>query len=233
VRLGLSARQVDSETEVGGMAGCSQNTTSLRGLVEWALVDCIKVLVGLENGLKPHHGAASVKNLILRLAKCTSLVIPSASLKVHAVDVNSLLRSRESVNVNDVVDDFEVQVHRVNGNLVLTRIVLKSASQETVSKEELVDPEVLRNLRISPSLEEIKALSQVLDVAGERLQTWVRFSHPKCWNFAIKHRVQSCFQVSRQQNLTLDSSLHVLQRLTNGLNQAIESDQLLSQHSVH
>lgn len=148
------------------MTSGSQNTLSLGGLVQGALVDALEVLVDLEHGLEQHHGAASVQNLVFRLTKGSGSLVPTATFDEHAENVNTFLRGWESIVVNDIVNDIEVQVHGINGNLVLTGIILRATRQETVGKEELVDPEVVRNLGFGPSIEELKTLSEILNVAG-------------------------------------------------------------------
>jgi len=42
--------------------------------------------------------------------------------------------------------------------LHLSGVVLESAGEETVSEVELVDPEVLGDLRVDPSLEELESV---------------------------------------------------------------------------
>lgn len=163
-----------AQTEVTGVTSGGEDTLSFGSLVERSLVDALEVLFALSHGLEPHHGAARVKNLVLGLAQETSSLVPTAALHPHAVHMDTFFRSAESFDVNDVVDNFEVEVHGVNGDLVLSGVVLKGTSQETVSEVELVHPEVLGNLSVSPVLEEINSLSEVLNVAGKRLKTGVR-----------------------------------------------------------
>jgi len=81
--------------------------------------------------------------------------------------VDTFFRLRQRVVVNNIVDDFEVQVHGIDRDLVLTGIVLQRTGEETVGEEELVDPEVLGDLAVSPGLEEVKSFFQVLNVASE------------------------------------------------------------------
>lgn len=187
MRLGFFARQVHSKTEVRGVTSSGKHTSSFRCLVERGLVDTFKVLVGLEHRLEPHHGAASVENLLLGFTESSSLVIPAAAFNEHAEHVDTFFGLGQGFVVNDIMDDFEVQVHRINGNLVLTGVVLQGTGQETVSEEELVDPEVLGDRAVGPGLEEVKSFLQVLDVACKGLQARIRLAHPKSRHFTIKH----------------------------------------------
>ena len=76
----------------------------------------------------------------------------------------------------------------IDGDLVFTSIILESTSQETMCKEELIDPEDFRNSLVKPSLEELESYLYILDVTSkwsERIET--RFD-PHSWNLTVKHR---------------------------------------------
>ena len=52
------------------------------------------------------------------------------------------------------MQDFEIHVHSVNGDLLSSCVVLQSSSEETMSEEELVDPEVRGDCGVLPGFEE-------------------------------------------------------------------------------
>lgn len=83
------------------------------------------------------------------------------------------------------MDDFEVHSHSINRNLHLSGVVLQGTGQETVSEVELVDPEVLRDLGVNPSLEELKTLLEIFSEATKRLKRWVALLEPHCWYFTV------------------------------------------------
>jgi len=72
--------------------------------------------------------------------------------------MDTFFRLGQSLNINDIVDNGEVQVHGVNGDLVFTRIILQGTGQETVSEEEAIDPEEFRNLGFRPCVEESQSV---------------------------------------------------------------------------
>jgi hypothetical protein len=224
---------MNAETEVGGMASCGENTAPLTCLVERSLVNIFHVLVDLIHRFEPHHWATSVQHLVLRLTEAATLVVPAAAFNPHSVHVNTFKGSLESLDINDVVDDFEVEVHSINGNLVESSVVLKGTSEETMSEEELVDPEVLRNLSFSPVLEEINSLLQVSNVASKGFETRVGMAHPQDWHFTINHILKSRLEVARKKNLSLNGSLDVLEGRADNNDQAVETNELLSKHRVH
>ena len=121
-------------------------------------------------------------------------MIPLAAFKPHAVNVNTFLGSGHFLFVNDVMQDFEIHVHSVDGDLLLSGVVLQCASEEAVSEEELIDPEVAGDLCVLPGFKELQSLLQIFDVASEGLQRRVGFSHPHNWHLAVKHVEKSRFK---------------------------------------
>lgn len=201
---------MDAQTEVTGMTSGGEDTATFTSLVERGLINAFEVLFNLFNGLEPHHRAPGVENLVLGLAQESGRLVPTATLYPHSVDVDTFGGTAESFNVDDIVDDFEVEVHGVNGNLMFTSVVLQGTSQETVSEIELVDPEVLRNLSVSPVLEEFKSFLEVLYVAGKGLETGVRLAHPEKGHLTVNHVMEGRLKISRQEHLSLNGSLNVL-----------------------
>lgn len=88
------------------------------------------------------------------------------------------------------MQDFEIHVYGVDGDLIFSGVVLQGASQETVSEEELVDPEVSGDCGVLPGFEEIQSFLQVFDVASERLQGRIRLIHPHDRHLAVEHVVE-------------------------------------------
>jgi hypothetical protein len=62
-----------------------------------------------------------------------------------------------------VIDQF------INGNLILSGIILHSSSQETLSEEKLADPEEGWNTIDDPSLEELKSCFEILNITTKWL----------------------------------------------------------------
>lgn len=190
------AWNIDQQAEVGRVTSSGQGTLALSRLVKWALVDVLQGDLTLNDWLEPHEDHPAVENLGVGLAKHTVGCVPLASLEEHTVDVDTLWWRWELFDVSHVVDDFEVHIHGIDRDLHLSGVVLQGAGQEAVSEVELVDPEVLRDLCVNPSLEELETLLQVLDEATERLQRWVALLEPHSWHFTVENLEKGAFELS-------------------------------------
>ena len=76
----------------------------------------------LQAGLEPDHGALHEEDLGVALVQQPRLVVPLAALDEHAEDVDAVLGSGRVL----VLDHLEVEDKFVNGDLVLTGVVLQS-----------------------------------------------------------------------------------------------------------
>ena len=166
--------QNDIADEVGGVAGCGQNTSTLHGLVHGHLVAASGVDVRFCGWLDPDHWCLSKENLRFTLSDTEVLFVPSASFHEHSNHMDAVVwHSRILFS-----DNFVVKVHRINRDSVLPGVVLKSTCEEAVREEELVDFVNGWNTCIPPLLEESEASLQVLDVASKLLQRWITLVQP-------------------------------------------------------
>lgn len=112
------------------------------------------------------HGAISEKNLGVALSYRERLRVPLASFHVHTKNKDAVIGFRSIL----VSNDFVVEVHSVDRDLVLSGVILAGTSQETMSKEELVDHENARDSVVNPVLEEVETGLQILDITTKRLE---------------------------------------------------------------
>jgi len=185
VSLGHVGWHVHNQAEVGRVTSGSQDTLTFNSLVKGALINVLEVDLGLNDRFEPHHHHSAVENLRVRFTEHTVYSIPLAAFQVHTVHMDTFWRSRHLFQVDNVVNNFEVHSHSIDRNLHLSGVILKSASQETVSEVELVNPEVLGDLSVKPGLEELNTFNQILDVTSERLERWVTSLHPHSRNLTI------------------------------------------------
>ena len=68
------------------------------------------------------------------------------------------------------MDYLKIEVQLIDGDEVLTGIVLETTSQETLSEEELIHLIERRDSSVDPVLEEFKSLLQVLDITTKGFQ---------------------------------------------------------------
>ena len=123
----------------------------------------------LEAGLEPDHGALNEQDLGVALIKETGLEVPLAPLDEHTVHIDTILWWGWVL----VLNYFVVKQQLINWNLVLSSIILKGSSQETLGEEELIDPVEGRDSSVNPSLEELQPLPQISYVATQGLERGV------------------------------------------------------------
>ena len=63
-----------------------------------------------------------------------------------------------------LVDDFEVKRDLINGNCVLSGVVLLDTSEETLSKVETRHPETCWSTVFNPAINELKTFNEVYNV---------------------------------------------------------------------
>lgn len=79
------------------------------------------------------------------------------------------------LDINNVVYNLKVHRHGIDGDLVLSCVVLAGARQETVREVEAIDPEEIGNSSVQPLLEELQSLPQVTNETAQWLETRVAF----------------------------------------------------------
>lgn len=105
----------------------------------------------------------------------------------------------------------EVIIEKINGDVVLSSIVLLSASNEALREEEARDPEDVWQSIALPVSKPLQSFKQVLGVATQTLERWETPCEPHGWHLTYLQAVQRCLQLRRQQDFTLDCFLEVLQ----------------------
>lgn len=84
-------RNPQIENVIGRMACRHQNSFSLRGLVDWAIVGLRRGKVLRLAGLEPDKWTCGVQNFGLTLDQGVGVIVPSATFDVHARHNDSVL----------------------------------------------------------------------------------------------------------------------------------------------
>jgi len=121
--------QVNVQHEVGGVTSGGKGSCSSSLLVNWAAVGVSIVNVSLVLWHDVDHLHIGVKNLWIRLFQGFLSVVPSAAFNEKTVDVNSIFWWLAGVYLS-LVKDLKVHVDLINGNDILSSIVLFGASEE-------------------------------------------------------------------------------------------------------
>ena len=184
VRLRLVRRQAHIHYKVGWVSCGGECSTSLaclvhRGNIVWSVYNTL-----LLAGLQPHHRHVIVQNFRVRLAYHFFLSVPAGTFHEQAIHVHSVLRWGV---VCLVFKNLEVEGQQINGNGVFSCIVLLWTSQESLGEEKSRHPKHGRCAIIIPFLKEFQSGYEVINIAAERLEWWVRLLHPQAWDFSFQN----------------------------------------------
>jgi hypothetical protein len=136
-RVSLLHWKPDHKHEVGGVTSGRQGTSSSGSLVKWTFVRMAKVNVISLLGDQPHSWHLGVKDLRMRFSKelLSFISVPSASLEVHTIDVGSIIWVDVGIISLWIRDNLEVKLNLIDGNDVLSSIVLFASSDERLLEE--------------------------------------------------------------------------------------------------
>jgi len=134
--LGELRWQLHVHDEVGGVTSGGQGSCSAQDLVDWAHVDTRIWLFSVLFGKEPKHWKLCVELLWLRVIQEVSSVVPSSTFKIHTVGKDSIFWGLSNLVVSNFVINLKLKVKLINGNDVLSGIVLKSSSEESLWEEE-------------------------------------------------------------------------------------------------
>lgn len=131
------------------------------------------------------------------------------------------------------MDNLEVVSESINGDGVLSGVVLHSTGQESVSEEELVNPQTVWHTTSDPLVEEFKSFFEILDVTSQGLERGETLRQPHSGDLAISHRDHGVFKFLRHEDFSDDSAFHILQTRLDGLDEEVEPGQFLGEDGVH
>jgi len=153
--------------EIVGDSDGGQDSLTLKGDVQGAVVGVVTHQLGVFDGHQPHDGDRGDKHLGVRLIQVLVVRVPSASFNKQAMDKGTVVRLLRGVYTLGVRDNLEVVRDSVDGDLVLSGVVLPYTSQERVYEMETRNPEARRMAVVDPALVLLESLQ---DIHGERGQ---------------------------------------------------------------
>lgn len=162
---------------------CSRKRSfAFSGLINRAFVVLINFgLAGLD-GFEQHNRRKYMQHLSIALLEFLMVIVPLTALYEQAVYQTAVLWLKEPCDFLDVVprgcEELVVERQSINGDCVLSSIVLQSCSQKRLCEVEAADPEYLGRRLVDPGVETLQSRDQVLDVARQRLQGRVRVLLP-------------------------------------------------------
>lgn len=121
------------------------------------------VNVSLLLGDDPDGFHLSEEYLWLRFLECFLLLIPSAAFNEESLDEDAVLCWFAKIVLVFVRNDLEVKVNGIDGDHILSCVVLLGTSQEGLCEIEARDPEYWWCTMVNPVLDELEASQEVLD----------------------------------------------------------------------
>ena len=89
--------------------------------------------------------------------------VPSCTFKIHTIDEASILRLFGDFLWSDFIIDLGLKVQFINGNDMLSSVVLQNTCEEGLWEEESTDPEHSWSTSFDPFLQESYSVIQVLN----------------------------------------------------------------------
>lgn len=133
--------ELNEETEVGRMTRSGQGSCTWKYLVNGAIVDAGIWRFTVFLGQEPDKWELSIELLRIWVIQIMGLTIPSCTFHVHTIDETTILRRLGYGWWCSIVAHLEVKAKLIDGDLVLSGIILERTSEESLREKEARDPE--------------------------------------------------------------------------------------------
>lgn len=137
----LVAGQLNHQTVVGGVTSGRQSTRSRQHLVDRAVVNASSWCNSVTFGHEPDKWHFSVELLGLRIVQNVGRAVPSSTLHEQSMTVDTIIWLFGDLSESVLIDDLEVELELVDGDNVLTGVVLQGCREEGLREEESGNPE--------------------------------------------------------------------------------------------
>ena len=136
------------------MTRSGQSARTGEHLVDRAAVDPRFGLLAIFLRQQPDQRELGVELLRVRFVKVVGLGVPAGALHVHSIDEAAILRGLADGGWSRVVAHLEVVAKLIDGDLVLSCVVLEGTREESLWEEETRDPEGSWGSAVNPFGEE-------------------------------------------------------------------------------
>ena len=133
--------ELDEETEVGRVTSSGQGSSTWKNLVNRAVVDAGIWRFTVFLGQEPDKRELSIELLRIGVIQIMSLTVPSCTFHIHTIDETTIFRRLGYGWGCSIVAHLEVKAELIDGDLVLSSIILERTSEESLREEETGDPE--------------------------------------------------------------------------------------------
>lgn len=180
--------------------------------------------LGVLHGHQPHDGYGRDQNLGVRLVEVLVVGVPSATFNEETVDEGTIVGLFARINTLGVRDDLEVVLDGIDGDLILSGIVLLHTSKETVSEMEARNPEDSSGSVINPALVLLESLHQVDNERSKRFEGVIRPLLPLLGYDVIEQPCGNFFELLRHDDFSLNGTTNVNQGRPDGHDQSVVTE---------
>jgi hypothetical protein len=160
--------------------------------------------------------------------------VPSGSLKIETIGVAAIFWLLCDLIVGDFVVDLHIEVKLIDGDNMLSRIVLQATCEEGLREEETTQPEYCRGASLNPLLKEVYSVIQILSPRCKGLQGQETYiGSPSSWDLIVKERCSHLIEILTHDDLTLNCLLNISKHFSHNYKQLVVSNDFLGKHSVH
>lgn len=231
--LVLVAGQLNHQTVVGRVTGGRQGARSGEHLVGGAHVDAVGRCHTVALGHEPDDRHFSVQLLGVRVVQDVSRAVPARTLHEHTIDVATIVWFLSDLAQRVLVNDLEVELELIDGDNVLSGVVLQRGSEESLGEEEPRDPEGRWGALLNPLRQEVDSLEQVQLPRSEGLQGQESLGGPRVGNLVVEQTGAHRFKIFRHDDFSDERLLNSDELDLHQVEETVVLESLLGKHSVH
>lgn len=230
-RLSLSVTvKLHRNDKIRRMSRRRQNTTSIWSLIDWTTVGMSRLHLITSHRPQPNQRHWIVENTRLRLLQTQLRPIPSGSFQEQSVHHHTVLRWH--IDTFDPLN-FVVEHEKVDGNGILSSIVLLRSSEKCLRKVETRKPKACRRSIFHPIGQKLQSCQKVAYVTSQRLEARIWFLLPHRGYFTCCHGCNNLLDVGRDGDEAFERFDGCYQTISDTAQQHIEPTYFLHQHRVH
>jgi len=145
------------------MTCCGQGSCSAQDFVHWDVIDALGWFLSVSLWYEPNQRKFHVKLLWLGFIQHVGGLVPSCSFDVEAVTEDAVNWLFGDILWLDFVIDFEVIREFIDGDGMLSCIVLTSTGKESLWEEESRQPKSWWATILNPLLDELNSFVHISD----------------------------------------------------------------------
>lgn len=183
--------------------------------------------------MQVHQWQLDEQFLRIALAESVSLVVPLAAFQINSVNKATTLWLLLDVRPFGAILEKEFKAQFVNSNLLLSRVVLHSAGEESLREEESTDPEHNWCTFFVPFIQECDTGVAVNDPGSQRFHREESARRPIFRDHVVENRRGHSVKHFIHNDFSEQGALHLDQTDFHLCKHGVVTDTLLEEHSIH